>query len=162
MKDPATDRAVHTTPPMMSAAAMPALPFRPTATRIREAMMSVIKVIPLTGFEPTIAMALAATVVNRNETSATITRPTMACQTLFTTPPKAKNAKMARRAMATPQTMVFIGRSSSVRSAFSVVAPGFRLNSLTASPAALLITPKLLTMPMMPAVAMPPMPICRA
>ena len=108
------------------------------------------------------AMALAATVVNRNETSATITRPTMACQTLFTTPPKAKNAKMARRAMATPQTMVFIGRSSSVRRPFSVVVPGLRLNSFTASPAALLITPKLLTMPMMPAVAMPPMPICRA
>ena len=90
MNEPATDRAVHTTPPMMRAAAMPALPFRPTATRIREAMMSVISVMPDTGFVPTMAMALAATVVNRKDTMATMRRPTMACQTLFTTPPKAK------------------------------------------------------------------------
>ena len=64
--------------------------------------------------------------------------------------------------MTTPQTMVFIGRSSSVRSTLSATAPGLRLNSETARPAALLMTPKLLMMPMMPAVAMPPMPMWRA
>ena len=37
----------------------------------------------------------------------------------------------------TPKTMVFMGRSSSVRSAFSSKVPGLRLNSLTARPAAL-------------------------
>ena len=162
MKLPATESAVQTTPPMTSAATMPAFPFRPTATRIKDAMISVISVMPLTGLEPTMAMALAATVVKRKLTTATTRRPTKACQTLFTTPPKAKKAKMARRAMTTPKTMVFMGRSSSVRSVFSSKVPGLRLNSLTARPAALLMTPKLFTMPMMPAVAMPPMPMCRA
>ena len=117
---------------------------------------------PLTGLEPTMAMALAATVVKRKLTTATITRPTRACQTLLTTPPKAKKAKMASRDSTTPKTTVFMGRSSSVRRAVSSRVPGLRRNSFTARPAALLITPKLFTMPMMPAVAMPPMPICRA
>ena len=117
---------------------------------------------PLTGFEPTMAMALAATVVKRKEMTATIRSPTRACQTLLTTPPKAKKAKMQMSAMTMPQTMVFIGRSSSVRSILPSAVPGFLRNSLTASEAALLMTPKDLMMPMTPAVAMPPMPICRA
>ena len=162
MKEPATLSAVHTTPPIISAAAIPALPLRPTATRMRDAMMRVISVMPLTGLEPTIAMAFAATVVKRKAITATMRSPTRACQTLFTTPPKAKNAKMMRRAMTTPKTMVFIGRSSSVRMAFSSRVPGLRLNSFTAREAALFMTPKDLIMPMMPAVAMPPMPICLA
>ena len=127
-----------------------------------DAMIRVIRVMPLTGFEPTMAMALAATVVNRKEITATIRRPTRACQMLLTTPPKAKKAKIASRAMTMPQTMVFIGRSSSVRAGFSSAVPGLRRNSLTARLAADLMTPKDLTMPMMPAVAMPPMPMWRA
>ena len=60
-----------------------------------------------------------------------------------------------------PQTMVFIGISSWVRSEEAAAAP-LRLNSPTARPTALLMTPALLMMPMTPAVAMPPMPIWRA
>ena len=100
---------------MIRAAAIPALPLSPTATRIKEAMINVISVIPLTGFVPTIAIALAATVVNRKEMIPTMRRPTTACQMLFTTPPNAKKAKIARRAMTMPKTMVFIGMSCSVR-----------------------------------------------
>ena len=162
MKEPAIERAVQTTPPMMRAAAMPALPLRPTATRIREAMMRVISVIPLTGLEPTIAIALAATVVKRNDIRATITRATRACQMLFTTPPKAKKAKMHRRAIAIPKTMFFIVMSSSVRGPFAAEAFPFFPNSPTANPTADLITPNDLMIPMMPAVAIPPMPICLA
>ncbi len=125
-------------------------------------MMSVMMVMPLTGFVPTMAMALAATVVKRKAITATMTRPIRACQTLWTTPPKAKKANTASSAMAMPQTTDFIGRSSCVRSGFSAAAPGLRLNSLVARPTALLITPALLMMPMMPAVAMPPMPMWRA
>ncbi len=40
--------------------------------------INVIKVIPLTGFVPTIAMAFAATVVNRNEIISTINNPAKA------------------------------------------------------------------------------------
>ena len=111
MKEPDTESAVQTTPPIMRAAAIPALPLRPTATRTRDAMMSVIRVIPLTGFVPTIAMALAATVVKRKEITATMSSPITACHMLFTTPPKAKKAKTAIRAMAIPNMTLFIGRS---------------------------------------------------
>ena len=157
--EPATDSAVHTTPPITSAAAIPALPFSPTATRINDAMINVISVMPLTGFEPTMAIALAATVVNRKEMMPTINTPTNACQMFSTTPPNAKNAKIASRAMTMPKTIVFIGMSSSVRSVASAFVPGFFVNSLAASPTADLMTPKDLMMPMMPAVAMPPMPM---
>ena len=168
MKEPATERAVQTTPPMIRAAAMPALPFRPTATRIREAMINVMRVMPLTGFVPTIAIALAATVVKRNDMMPTISRPTIACQILLTTPPKAKKANTAKSAMTIPNTMVFIGISSSVRRAFAslwmALSPLLAgpLNSLTASPTADLMTPNDLMIPMIPAVAMPPIPICLA
>ena len=72
MNEPPTESAVQTTPPMSIAATIPALPLRPTATRTSEVMMRVMMVMPLTGLEPTIAMALAATVVKRNEITATI------------------------------------------------------------------------------------------
>ena len=58
------------------------------------------------------AIALAATVVNRKEMIPTINKPTRACQTLLTTPPNAKKAKMARSAITIPKTMVFMGISS--------------------------------------------------
>ena len=61
-----------------------------------------------------------------------------------------------------PKTMLFIGMSSSVRSQASALAPGFLVNSPAASPTADFMTPNDLMMPMMPAVAMPPIPMCRA
>ena len=161
MNPPAIDRAVHTTPPIIIAAAIPPFPLRPTATSTRAVIISVIMVIPLTGFEPTIAMALAATVVKRNEMTATIRSPIRACQMLSTTPPKAKKAKMASRVMMTPTTTIFIDKSLSFSST-AVCAPDLRENSPTARPTALFMTPALFIMPIIPAVAMPPMPICLA
>ena len=63
--------AVQTTPPIISAATMPPGPLRPTATMTTLARMSVISVIPDTGLLPTMAMALAATVVKRKAMTAT-------------------------------------------------------------------------------------------
>ena len=162
MNAPAIERAEQTTPPMSMAATIPALPFRPTATSTSEVMMRVMMVMPLTGFDPTMAMALAATVVNRKEMTATMRRPMSACQTLSTTPPKAKKAKTARRAMMMPKMTVFMGISLWVRSTATAASPGLRRNSPAARPTADLITPAERMMPMMPAVAMPPMPMCRA
>ena len=68
---PAIDSAVHTTPPITNAATIPVAPFSPTATMITDARIRVISVIPETGFVPTIAIAFAATVVNRNAIPAT-------------------------------------------------------------------------------------------
>ena len=107
MNAPATESAVQTTPPMISAAVIPAVPFNPTDTIIIEARIRVIRVIPLTGFEPTIAMALAATVVNRNAMIPTMRTPTTACQMLSTTP-KAKNPNTTARVMMMPTTTIFI------------------------------------------------------
>ena len=118
MKLPATESAVHTTPPITRAATIPELPLRPAAIRTTEATIRVISVMPLTGLEPTIAMAFAATVVNRNAITATIRRPTSACHTLFTMPPKAKNAKISTSAITMPYTTDFMGMSSSVRAPF--------------------------------------------
>ena len=119
-------------------------------------------VIPLTGFEPTMAMALAATVVKRKEIRATMRTPTRACHTLLTTPPRAKKAKTARRVRMMPKTTAFIEISFWVRSTATAASPGFFLNSATASPSADLMTPEDLMMPMIPAVAIPPIPIWRA
>ena len=108
------------------------------------------------------AMALAATVVKRKEITATMSSPMRACQILWTTPPNAKKANVTIRAMMMPKTTVFIGRSLWVRSSSPVLAPSFLENSLAAMPTADLMTPKLLMMPMIPAVAIPPMPMWRA
>ena len=56
------------------------------ATNTPEAMISVIKVIPETGFDPTIAIALAATVVKRNAIMVTTTKATIVCIKLCITP----------------------------------------------------------------------------
>ena len=163
MSPPAVLSAVQTTPPITIAATIPALPLRPTATSTNAVIISVIIVIPLTGLVPTIAIALAATVVKRKEMTVTISRPIIACQILFTTPPRAKKAKTAIRVNAMPNTTVFIGRSSWVRSTWTFAVPSpLRRNSPAASPTALLMTPALLMMPMTPAVAMPPIPMWRA
>ena len=79
MKPPAMDSAVHTTPPITSAATIPSGPFSPTATMTTDARINVISVIPDTGFVPTMAIALAATVVNRKEMPATKTIATNVC-----------------------------------------------------------------------------------
>ena len=78
MNPPAIESAVHTTPPITSAATIPAVPFSPTATRMTDARMRVISVMPDTGFVPTIAIAFAATVVNRKAITATTTKATTA------------------------------------------------------------------------------------
>ena len=89
MKLPAILKAVHTTAPMSKAASIPAVPFKPTATITTLAKIKVIRVIPLTGLLPTIAIALAATVVKRNAIMATSKMATVACKRLkFITPAK--------------------------------------------------------------------------
>ncbi len=79
---PAIDNAVHTTPPITIDATMPRTPLRPTATKMPLDTMRVIRVMPLTGLLPTIAMALAATVVNRNAITTTTTKATRVCMRL--------------------------------------------------------------------------------
>lgn len=79
MNAPAMERAVQTTPPIIIAAVMPSLPLSPTLTRTSELRIRVIRVIPDTGFEPTMAIALAATVVNRNEMIKTMSSATVDC-----------------------------------------------------------------------------------
>ena len=83
---PAIDSAVHTTPPITIEAMMPAEPFKPIDTKIPDEIISVISVIPDTGLEPTIAMALAATVVNRKAITATTRNATTVCTRLWITP----------------------------------------------------------------------------
>ena len=161
MRPPAVESAVQTTPPMTIAATIPAFPLRPATTSTKAVIIKVIMVIPLTGLVPTMAIAFAATVVKRKDITVTIRSPSRACHILFTTPPKAKKQKTASRVKAMPQTRVFIGMSSWVRSA-AAEDPPLRLNSLAARPTALLMTPALLMMPMTPAVAIPPMPMWRA
>ena len=82
MKPPAIESAVQTTPPMTNAATIPPGPFRPTATITTDASISVISVMPDTGFVPTMAMALAATVVKRNDMPATNRIATNVCSRL--------------------------------------------------------------------------------
>ena len=78
MKEPATESAVQTTPPIIKAEIIPAVPESPTPTRISDERIKVINVIPETGFVPTIAIAFAATVVKRKAIIKTIKSPTIA------------------------------------------------------------------------------------
>ena len=157
MNAPATANAVQTTPPMIRAAVIPIAPLNPAATITKDAKINVMSVMPLTGFEPTIAIAFAATVVNKNEITATTAIPTNACFTLPTTPnQKKKNVTIKTRTM--PTTTNFIERSRCVRSSFSTLF-FFPLNSLAAKPTDDLITPHDLMILTTPAIAMPPIPI---
>ena len=152
-------RAVQTTPPMMRAATIPLVPLKPTATMMTEATMSVIKVMPLTGFVPTMAMAFAATVVKRKVMTLTTRMATM-LKTQF--PPitsKWKKRKVSTRARMMPKVMNRIGRSFCVRGASICSTSFLPLSSLPASETASTIMRQLFTMPMMPAIAMPPMPM---
>ena len=65
---------------------MPLAPLSPIATNTAEATISVISVIPLTGFDPTMAIALAATVVKRNAISVTTRNATRVWKRLWITP----------------------------------------------------------------------------
>ena len=137
---------------------MPLVPLRPTPTMTTEARMSVISVMPLTGFDPTMAMALAATVVNRNAMTATSTMATRAWSMLPSITPNQKNAKVMRIVTMEAMAMKRKGRSCSVRCNV-VAAPLPPFISLAARLTAPLMMPHDLMMPMMPAMAMAPMPM---
>ena len=105
MNAPAIESAVQTTPPIIKAASMPPVPFKPTATITTEARIRVIRVIPDTGFEPTMAMALAATVVKRNAITVTSKMPTTANNKLPSRTPNKKNKKVMRMVTTEPIAM---------------------------------------------------------
>ncbi len=138
---------------------MPEDPFRPMATKMAEAIMRVMRVMPETGLEPTMAMALAATVVNRNAIMATTTHATRACHHTWITPNQ-KNRSTATSEMEMKNTMCFIEMSHCQRTGRSPEADP--LNSRPASPTAWRMMGHDLMMPITPAMAMPPMPIMRA
>ena len=153
------ERAVHTTPPITIEATMPLVPLRPIPTNMADAMIRVIRVIPDTGLLPTIAMALAATVVKRKAISVTTSHATAACQNVWITPNQ-KNSNTATRARTIKNTTFFMDRSTCQRTscAFSFVP----LNSRPARPTALQMIGQDLTMPITPAIAIPPIPIILA
>ena len=91
---------------------MPLVPLNPTATITTEARMSVIRVIPLTGFVPTIAMALAATVVKRKVMMLTTRMATMLKTMLPPITSKWKKRNVSTSARMMPKVMNFMGRSS--------------------------------------------------
>ena len=153
------ESAVQTTPPITMDATMPLVPLRPMATKMAEAMIRVIRVMPDTGLEPTMAMAFAATVVNRNAMTVTTTHATSACQKVWITPNQ-KNSRTATRARAMKNTIFFIEISVCQRTGFSVAC--LPRISRPASDTALTMMPQDLMMPITPAIAMPPIPIMRA
>ncbi len=135
MKPPAIDRAVHTTPPMMSAAVMPSAPLSPMLASTSELMMRVMSVMPDTGLVPTMAMALAATVVKRNAMTNTIRSATTLWNPLPSRPKRKNTNEVSSAAMRTDR-MSFIGRSRCVRSVVSTAADFLGESSPTASAAA--------------------------
>ena len=140
---------------------MPPGPFRPTVTITTEAKMSVIRVIPETGFEPTMAMALAATVVKRKAMAATSRMAIMAKRRLPSITPNQKKRKVTRMVTSEPIAIILKEMSRWVRFTFSSTSL-LPFSSLAARPTALLIMPQLLMMPMIPAMAIPPIPMLRA
>ena len=158
IKPPAIDKAVHTTPPITRAAIMPDSPSKPTETRTSDERIRVIKVIPDTGLEPTIAMALAATVVKRNAMTNTMAKATIVCIQLPSTP-NWKNTSVAASDAMISERMSFIEMSRCVRG--STPCDFLPENSFLASTKALLMIPAWRTMPIRPAMAIPPMPIGR-
>ena len=116
--------------------------------------MSVISVMPETGFEPTMAMALAATVVKRKAMTAVRMMATAANSRLPSMTPNQKNRKVIRMVTTAEMAMNLNGRS--LLSPLVAVSP---LPAFVASPTALLMTLHDLMMPMMPAMAMAPMPM---
>ncbi len=139
---------------------MPEVPLMPIATKMALAIIRVIRVMPLTGLEPTIAIAFAATVVNKKEIAVTTIHATRACQKLCSTPAQ-KKMSTATRAIAMKNTICFmdISRCQRMVEALPWEEP---LISRAARPAACMIMPHDFTMPMIPAIAIPPMPISLA
>ena len=160
MNEPAIDNAVQTTPPIISAATMPLTPFSPTATMTTDAKMSVINVIPLTGLEPTMAMALAATVVKRKAITAVRMIATRANNRLPSMTPNQKKRKVMSNVTIAAMATKRKGRSCIPRaepldtvSALPASAP------FVAKPTALLMTPHERMIPIMPAIAIAPIPM---
>ena len=161
MSPPAIESAVQTTPPIRSAASIPAFPESPAFTRKSDVRMSVIRVIPETGFVPTVAIARAATDVKRKEMTTTTRSAMSDCVVMLGEGSRTPNRKKAQATRATatiPPTMTFIGRSRSVRSAspeadFAAPKSALKENAFA-------MTRQLRRIPRMPAAAMPPMPMC--
>ena len=162
MKPPAIANAEQTIPPTISAVTIPAVPFKPTAAKMKEERISVIIVIPDTGLLPTVAMAVAATVVNRKAKMKTISRPTITCVTFIWSPPKAKKMPITTNKPRKPKRMIFIEMSRCVRSTCCCGLSAAALLPLKIVPIEVLMTPADLMTPRMPAMAMPPIPIRRA
>ena len=141
----------------MRAAIIPPVPLSPTATITTDARISVISVIPLTGFEPTIAMALAATVVKRKAMTVTRSMPTTAKSRLSITPNQ-KNRKVTRMVTREPMAIILNEMSRCVRNC-SLSAAVLPFISLAANDTAPFIIPHDLMIPITPAIAIPPIPI---
>ena len=73
---PDVERAVQTAQPTIRAMNMPPVPVRPIETRATIVSTTVISVMPETGFTPTMAMAWAATGVNRKLSAKPTSAPT--------------------------------------------------------------------------------------
>ncbi len=159
MKPPDIDNAVQTAPPIINAATIPASPFKPTETKMIEEMISVINVIPETGFVPTIAIAFAATVVNKNEMISTINKPIKAYVMLFTTP-KRKKKKIKTAVITIPPTMTIIGKSFCVRNvSFALFTPPKISFAARENAEEIILEERM--MPIIPAIAIPPIPMWR-
>ena len=112
------------------------------------------------------AMALAATVVNRKAMTATSSMPTTANRRLSMTPSQ-KNMNVTMSVITVPAAIILNGRSRSVRRS-ATPAAALPLSLCAAAPAAFfglrritaaLIIGQLLMMPITPDMAMPPMPM---
>ena len=118
-------------------------------------------VIPDTGLEPTMAMALAATVVKRKAMIATSRMPTTAKSRLPSITPNQKKRKVAMSVTIEPMAIILNDMSRCVR-CVSPAAFELPFISLAASETALLMMPHDLMIPMIPAIAIPPIPILLA
>ena len=114
---------------------MPVVPLRPTLTSTSDERISVISVMPETGFVPTMAMALAATVVKRNAMTKTIRMAVTDCAQPSKSP-KWKKTKIETSVAIRIVRMRFIERSRCVRSTAASPPPLLPPNSETASPTA--------------------------
>ena len=105
------------------------------------------------------AMALAATVVKRKAMTATSVIATSAWKTLPSITPNQKKRNVMISVTIEAMAMNLNDRSFSVRFAFAETSLLPPFISCAASPTALLMMPHDLMIPMIPAIAMPPMPI---
>ena len=107
------------------------------------------------------AMALAATVVKRKAMTATSRMAMTAKSRLPSITPNQKKRKVMRMVTSEPMAIILKEMSRWVRFTFSSTSL-LPFSSLAASPTALLMMPQLLMMPMIPAMAIPPIPMLRA